>query len=134
MPQITNVEFNTRFYAAEGAYNFEEGGGELDTFGYTRVEAFIDPGTGAKAIIYKNEHEYLISFAGTENGAQDWGQNLMNMGWGQWVWLESRLNLFFEDKEATKIDFVGHSLGGALAQYAAYSFVSDGRISATAIT
>jgi hypothetical protein len=65
---------------------------------------------------------------------QDAYQDLANFGIGQWDRNRTEMmEYFFPLKESglvNSIQFTGHSLGGALAQYAAYDFVLDGIVNA----
>ncbi len=96
-------------------------------------EVWIDDGTGFKARLYKdNDNNYIVSFAGTED-AQDAYQDVANFGWGQWESKRGEILNFFkglsDDGDLGSVVFTGHSLGGALAQYAAYDIVSESIIS-----
>ncbi|MFO0037420.1 MAG: calcium-binding protein [Synechococcaceae cyanobacterium] len=85
---------------------------------------------GLHAIIYKNKKSsnYIISFRGTEDlktweGLKDWANNL-NDGWPQYQENRTEISnavdrILLSDPEA-RLHLVGHSLGGALAQFTAY--------------
>lgn len=131
---MNETEFLIAFNSAAGAYNAEAGGGSLNPWGYTHVETWEDEATGFKATAYKDASgNYVLAFAGTED-AQDWYQNLASFGWNQWAKTGQEIKSFFQEirndeaQELNSIQFTGHSLGGALAQYAAYDFVSGGII------
>jgi hypothetical protein len=95
--------------------------------GYTAEWIWDDPTTGFKAVLYTIVDELgvkhgIVAFAGTEDG-QDMLSDL-NLGWDQW---DANRNSFFselENNELSSITFAGHSLGGALAQYATYEYVA----------
>lgn len=94
--------------------------------GYSTKGTFSDPNTGAYAIIGQNAAGHVIvAFRGTEdlrdaNADAQLGrsqyQALLGLG------LTTRLNVLKTESPYTRIDFIGHSLGGGLAQYAAYDF------------
>lgn len=76
----------------------------------------------------KNTHEYILSFRGTEEpnsweGFKDWANNF-NDGWPQFQKTRSiiaeRIRGILASNENARIHIVGHSLGGALAQFTAY--------------
>lgn len=133
---MNETEFLIAFNSAAGAYNAEAGGGSLNSWGYTHVETWEDEPTGFKATAYKDASgNYVLAFAGTED-AQDWYQNLASFGMNQWTINKGpEITSFFQEikndeaQELNSIQFTGHSLGGALAQYAAYDFVSAGIVS-----
>jgi hypothetical protein len=93
-----------------------------------------DKETGFKCVIYQNlvSHELIVAMAGTDGtDIKDWWSNVTHYGWNQWK--ESRVVILNELEaiiaetsgptgELPKISFTGQSLGGALAQYAAYEF------------
>lgn len=91
---------------------------------------FVDADTGFKAVILRNIHnpsEIMVAFAGTEE-SKDWYQDLQ-LGWGQWTTaqaaqLRDALSLLVANG-VDSVLFTGHSLGGALAQYATYDFVES---------
>ncbi len=97
--------------------------------GFSVLRAIQDDLSGFKAIIFKNEvtKELLISFAGVDGTNQkDWWSSVNHLGWNQWDRNRALLNTireFLADSEY-KFHFTGQSLGGALAQYAAYEFLS----------
>jgi len=85
----------------------------------------VDP-TGFKFIAYKNvsSNEVIVAFGGTDGlDPIDWASNTQ-LGWNQW---STNRNVVFQYlrqfDSSTKIHFTGQSLGGALAQYAAYEWV-----------
>ncbi|OMH37544.1 lipase family protein [Motiliproteus sp. MSK22-1] len=135
-------EFKVSFYAAEGAYNVDVGRGNLE--GYSSVSGgnWVDSATGFKATAYKDtQGNYILAFAGTEPD-QDPYQDIASFGWGQWESNRDKVftlfRRFIEDLDPTNdvssLTFVGHSLGGALAQYAAYDFVKEGIVTTAQTT
>jgi hypothetical protein len=105
---------------------------------YRVHETIVRSDTGAKLVIYKNGGDIIVAFGGTDGiSAQDWTTNTQDVGWNQWSSLvdPQRGNLFgvLADLRSSLggqfsgIHFTGQSLGGALAQYAAYEYVVNER-------
>ncbi|MCW2573473.1 MAG: hypothetical protein JWO88_3531, partial [Frankiales bacterium] len=106
-----------------------------------KVDQLVDQSKkiGGKAIIYLNDaNEVIVSFGGTDGiDAQDWVTNTQNVGWDQWVQLKTGVfdaiaNIAGRKNVADaggikSINFTGQSLGGALAQYAAFELSRDTR-------
>ena len=122
MSTIEQESFATLAAASEGAYS------GLDINGFTVVEKLEDPNTGFSLVIYKNPaaEEYIFAFRGTELSSQDIYTDL-NVGMKQWSpdireQVETRIYAYTAKKSDAIIHFTGHSLGGALAQYAAYEY------------
>ncbi|MEF8761012.1 MAG: calcium-binding protein [Candidatus Accumulibacter sp. UW25] len=104
--------------------------------GYEFDSKIEDAGTGAKLVIYRNPgtRDVIVAFGGTDGSSlQDWVANTQSAGWNQWTRLKDLPNDLF-GKLATlnpnNINFTGQSLGGALAQYAAYEYVLQRKIDA----
>jgi hypothetical protein len=78
--------------------------------------------------------EVIIAFRGTDGpNPTDWVANSQSLGWNQWN-QQGRTRVFSfldglkPDAETAfqgKVHFTGQSLGGGLAQYAAYEYVRD---------
>lgn len=124
-------KFESAFFAANGAYSLDTGGGDLTAQGYQSVPggAWIDSATGFKARAYTDGNgNYILAFAGTES-VQDGYQNLASLGWDQWEQNKPFIMAFFQNikniGQLNTVTFTGHSLGGALAQYAAYDFAGN---------
>lgn len=89
----------------------------------------IRDATGFAMRAYRNEAdaEYLLAFAGTD-GVADWVQNT-RLGAGQYADSAPLIFDYIDDivreSPAATIHLVGHSLGGALAQYTAYDLAAD---------
>ncbi|MDH4085248.1 MAG: DUF2974 domain-containing protein, partial [Nitrospira sp.] len=97
--------------------------------GYEVVREFDDPATGFHAVAFKNSNnEYVIAFRGTETNFQDAYTDL-NLGWTQWTARSEEILTFLRalelSGEVASVAFTGHSLGGALAQYAAYEYALE---------
>jgi len=98
--------------------------------------------TGFGATIYQKANadgsaDYVVALQGTRgSNIQDWGGNLI-YGWDKWSHQTvqgpnpetSFLAYILSLPNVNKIHFTGQSLGGALAQYAAYEYF-DRRVSA----
>lgn len=124
--------------ASEAAYqDLQEGDNCPGLYGYIVDKVLGDEGLGLKGYIFYNinAHDAIVSFAGTEN-VVDGADDVFRLGWNQWKDargdVKRHLNDYFENV-INKLDpvgevyFVGHSLGGALAQYAAYFMGEDSR-------
>jgi hypothetical protein len=91
--------------------------------------------TGFKAIAYEktsvgNPKEVIIAFGGCDGGLlsspTDWISSTQHLGWNQWIQSKEQIFRYLNDLAAdTKIIFTGQSLGGALAQYAAYEWIKS---------
>lgn len=95
--------------------------------GYEVVREFNDSETGFHAVAFKNaNNEYVIAFRGTQPNFQDAYTDL-NLGWPQWNRNREEVLDFLRGLEGqlTSVSFTGHSLGGALAQYAAYEYANE---------
>ncbi|WIO73533.1 tandem-95 repeat protein [Porticoccaceae bacterium LTM1] len=109
---------------------------DLSEEGFEFDSSFDDSETGFKAAIWKNSTtgEVVVSLRGTDmESAQDWYTNL-NYGVNQWRsdkykdLLSQILDLKSGDVdgiEYSSFDITGHSLGGALAQFAYYDLLID---------
>jgi Ca2+-binding RTX toxin-like protein len=96
--------------------------------GYTLGAAFINNDTGFKAVaLISPLNEQIIAFAGTEN-LQDGGADVQ-LGWNQWVGKRpdgspgkggQNVLDYIRAHASNPIYITGHSLGGGLAEYAAY--------------
>ena len=102
--------------------------------GFVVDATFEDARSGFKAVIYKSDasNGIVVAMAGTDGtDLRDWWANLTHYGWNQWsrnrVPLLERLDTLISQLSSLsgdnpKIHFTGQSLGGVLAQYAAYEF------------
>ena len=103
--------------------------------GFFARSLFIDiPGipTGFKAIAYEkgpvgNPDEVILAFGGTDGpNPTDWVSNTQHLGWNQWIANKPQIFNYLNGLPPdTKITFTGQSLGGTLAQYAAYEWIRD---------
>lgn len=107
---------------------------EILKSGYEVISTFQNNFTGFKAVLFRNfsTNEVIVAFAGTDGlNLKDWWGNAFYYGWKQWTNSETDLLDFLgglrdQSGSATfsgRIHFTGQSLGGALAQYAAYEFI-----------
>jgi hypothetical protein len=113
--------------------------------GFYEVTQRVDLNTGFGFIAYRKdgatpaETEIILALRGTDGpNAQDWVANSQYLGWNQWNTANAGRDLLFSFLESLKLDptdqntafegkihFTGQSLGGALAQYAAYQYVES---------
>jgi Ca2+-binding RTX toxin-like protein len=108
-----------------------------------------DLASGTAATIYRREYfegevaksEYIVAFRGTDGrNGRDWFSNIQ-LGTDQWNALLERLygangiirRLVSLDGSIPRMHFTGQSLGGALAQYAAYEYVRQRETENTAL-
>jgi Ca2+-binding RTX toxin-like protein len=145
--------------AAQQAYNIDDTGAFTGTLTGTALENYVvedteifsqadrvNLGTGFKVIMFKNTttHEYIISFRGTDpTSPQDWYSN-GQWGWNQWenddpvkpkgqTVLDYISRVLINDPQAT-FRLTGHSLGGGLAQYAAYDAITKASLAPSQLT
>src|ERR1051325_6410812 len=106
------------------------------TQGYVVDREFVDAQTGFKAVAFKNSatNDVILSFGGTDGtNATDWKANIQTYGFSEWTAgstaVLNYLNNLSRDPATGEllvtINFTGQSLGGALAQYAAYDWLKD---------
>ncbi|MDS4054293.1 lipase family protein [Accumulibacter sp.] len=99
--------------------------------GYKITEPIDIRTIGAKALVYFNPstRSVIVAFAGTDGTSlQDWVANTQSLGWSQWKQLRAPVLAEIARLQNAygplgTINFTGQSLGGALAQYAAYEYV-----------
>lgn len=113
--------------ASKLAYSYGPLGGQLP--GYQWVAEISDVGTGFHAQVFKNgANEYVVAFTGTEAIFRDAYTDL-NLGWTQWSRKREEVFQLLRDLKATgelaSVTFTGHSLGGGIAQYAAYEYANE---------
>lgn len=119
---------------------------------FTNWQEFLvveDAESGAAAIIYRRLYldgssekaEYIVAFRGSDGrDGQDWFSNIQ-LGKNQWRRLFDQLfgangamrSLTSSDGSISVIHFTGQSLGGGLAQYAAYEYVRQRETGTTAL-
>ena len=110
--------------------------------GFVEVAQRVDPNTGFGFIAYRKDGatpadtEIIVALRGTDGpNPQDWVANSQYLGWNQWNTTNAGRDLVFAFLDSLKPDtdtafqgkvhFTGQSLGGGLAQYAAYEYVRD---------
>jgi len=90
---------------------------------YLIEDRVTDSKSGFDCTIYRKigTNEIIVAFAGTRDG-QD---VVADLALGKRQWEESRAQLWnsLNKLHATQISFTGYSLGGAVAQYAAYDYI-----------
>jgi hypothetical protein len=123
-------EHSTTLYWAAGA-SYDPSGSPLPD-GYSldpdfgQGGVFEDNDTDFRVIALKNNQgDYILAFAGTEGLADAFAD--IQLGWNQWKENRGIIRDYIADVRRDESDatfhFTGHSLGGALAQYAAYDYV-----------
>lgn len=107
--------------ASQSAYTGRE------VLGFSAVAEHSDSLTGASFTIFKSleSNEYIFAFRGTQVSFRDAYTDL-NLGMPQWMAVRQAVAVEIQEHTAgiagARIHFTGHSLGGALAQYAAYEY------------
>jgi len=130
---ITTEQAKIYILASDAVYGDASSTAELAQLGYTLAvdkntdkSLFIDdPKTGFYAVIYQNAvtGEALVAFTGTQDGKDA----VADLALGKTQWKNNKDKVFAVINaltDATKITFTGHSLGGALAQYGAYDYLT----------
>jgi Ca2+-binding RTX toxin-like protein len=109
---------------------------------YKAIDQWVDSTTGFGIIIYKKDGatpaqtEIILALRGTDGpNPQDWVANSQYLGWNQWQGNRDRVFNVIDSLRSDpsipgtafegKIHFTGQSLGGGLAQYAAYEYVQS---------
>jgi Ca2+-binding RTX toxin-like protein len=92
------------------------------------VGSHSDDASGFKYLLFQHEasKELIVAFAGTDGiDYRDWGSNALALGWNQWQRNHDRVlsDIGAFSQHAPAIHFTGQSLGGALAEYAAYQWI-----------
>ncbi len=133
-------------YPDTPSYNF------LPPYGIDNGFTVFDKGevkkTGFKFVLFSKDNELIVAMAGTDGpNMQDWAANL-RLGWDQWngafdtitnaivpdtsgrdrvipIIQNFLAGLSAEQRQTAKIHFTGQSLGGALADYATYDWISQ---------
>src|SRR5689334_6951995 len=96
--------------------------------GWEVREKFNDPSSGFKALAFINlfSNEIVIAMGGTDGpNTRDWLSN-SRLGWDQWTRNKASIFSFIDNLGFTPsmIHFTGQSLGGGLAEYAAYDYLA----------
>jgi Ca2+-binding RTX toxin-like protein len=105
------------------------------TAGYTVVQEGVDIPSGGKFIAFQNTstNNVILAFGGTDGlSSTDWKANLFSYGYNEWTALHNQVFTFLDGlpRDASgnltvTVNFTGQSLGGALAQYAAYAWLAQ---------
>lgn len=134
MPTIDLDVLETLALSSQAAY----GDGSAVIPGFTKIDRLDDSSTGFSLTIYRSlsGRELIFAFRGTEFSSQDFYTDL-NAGMMQWSSnnsqaVEAKIREYTIDVSEAVIHFVGHSLGGALAQFAAYEYAAAISIPANA--
>ena len=98
---------------------------------------FDDRESGFGAVVFGRDigdgaRDYIVALQGTRGAnIQDWSGNLIN-GWDKWSNNSLKtaeegglISYLLSLEQVNRIHFAGQSLGGALAQYAAYDFIDN---------
>ncbi len=112
----------------DAAFASYQDGVYLPPAGFTQsnnpTHTIDNPTTGLYVTTYHNPttNEYIVAFRGTESAA-DWVNNA-NRGWPQYDYargpIQGLLNSLTDS--GVHVSITGHSLGGGLAQFAAYDY------------
>jgi pimeloyl-ACP methyl ester carboxylesterase len=88
------------------------------------VERIFGSGTdagGPRGFALRNGSEAIVAFRGTEaTSTPDWKENYVGQGRGYWESMSSQVGQYIQSSGLSGVEFVGHSLGGAISQHAAY--------------
>jgi hypothetical protein len=126
MLTISTQLYATFAQAAEGSYEEVPS----DILGYSPIDGRSDSNTGFSLTIYKSltSEQYIFAFRGTEFSSQD-SYTGLNVGIKQWSeanseYVAERISFYTAGDSEANLHFTGHSLGGALAQFAAYEYAA----------
>ena len=115
---------DTPTYDIPPLFAFSQGFNKVSDDNNSRIDSI-----GFKFVAYRNEttNEVIVAFGGTDGSDPvDWTGNTA-LGWNQWLQGRARVFELLRNSNivnaSTKVHFTGQSLGGALAQYAAYEWV-----------
>lgn len=114
----------------DAAFSAYEGGPDAPNDHYQLTTQITNP-EGLHADIYKkkNSNDYIISFRGTETSQVNDIYTNANLGWLQYEKSQRDIQKTIKSllADGNKIDITGHSLGGALAQFAAYDLAKEAK-------
>lgn len=103
---------------------------EIPPSGYTYAKKIIKNEEGLHAEIYQKigSQDYIVSFRGTDKALNDVSTDA-NLGWPQYDKSREEIQGILREiiNEGGRVDITGHSLGGALAQFAAYDLARVAR-------
>ena len=95
---------------------------------YTYDKEIIKNPSGLRMEVYRRAgtKDYIISFRGTEMSQFNDIATDINLGWPQYASSRSDIQRVLNSllQEGGKVDVTGHSLGGALAQFAVYDLIN----------
>jgi hypothetical protein len=123
-PSVLAPLRDTPTYDIVPLYTIMSGFNKVSNDNNSRIDSI-----GFKFVAYRNEttNEVIVAFGGTDGpDPVDWTGNTA-LGWDQWLQGRDRVFELLRNStivnSSTKVNFTGQSLGGALAQYAAYEWV-----------
>ncbi|TAN41566.1 MAG: hypothetical protein EPN22_15050 [Nitrospirae bacterium] len=124
---ITTEQARTLALASQAASDASDGKiPQLEGYTALTTPDLNHPDTGLSLTIFQKNGttgEFIVAFAGTGN-AQDFAADLA-LGTPQWKAKGKDIIDYLNNTlHATNVDFTGRSLGGALAQYAAYDYLA----------
>ncbi len=104
--------------------------GDTPPEGYNSTGQTITNKAGLYATVYRKigAEEYIVAFRGTEQKISDINADV-HKGWPQYKDSDGEIQDLLRNllETASRVDITGHSLGGALAQFAVYDLIDQNR-------
>ena len=102
--------------------------GESAPSGYSTTGQILTNEAGLYLCVYRKDgtDEYIVAFRGTEGNLADINTDI-HKGWPQYNDSDKEIQDLLQKlmETASRIDITGHSLGGALAQFAVYDLIDQ---------